>query len=231
VSSSNAPYIALAVVLAGAAAFAVARRDEAPAHDVSASAPAAPEPPAPADPHGTMSPPGDPHGAAGLPADHPPIGPDDKVLPDEEEPAVTWKVPEAWKTMPNPSPMRIATYRVPRASGDADDADVSVTRAGGGTEANIERWLGQFDDAGQDKRSQKTVRGLKVTIVEVAGTFLGGGMMGAAPAPKKGWALLGAIVETPGAPYFFKLTGPSASVRAARPAFDALVASITPAGG
>jgi hypothetical protein len=136
-------------------------------------------------------------------------------------------VPDAWKTVPNTSSMRIATYRVPRAQGDTDDADVSVTRAGGGTEANIRRWVGQFDEAGQDKRTEKTVRGLKITTVEVSGTFIGGGMMGGASGPKKGWALLGAIVETPGSPYFFKLTGPAASVRAARPAFDALLTSVT----
>jgi hypothetical protein len=144
---------------------------------------------------------------------------------------LTWKVPDAWKTVPSASSMRLATYRVPRAQGDTDDAEMSVTRAGGGTDANIRRWVGQFDEAGQDKRTEKTVRGLKITTVEVNGTFLGGGMMGGTSAPKKGWALLGAIVDAPGSPYFFKLTGPAASVKAARPAFDALLASMTQADG
>jgi hypothetical protein len=41
-----------------------------------------------------------------------------------------------------------------------------------------------------------------------------------------GWALLGAIVETPGSPYFFKMLGPSPSIQTARPSFDRLLASL-----
>jgi hypothetical protein len=126
--------------------------------------------------------------------------------------------------------MRLATYGVPRAKGDVDDAEVSVMRAGGTTDANIERWLGQFTDAGKDVREVNRVAGLTVTVVTVAGTYVGGGMSpGSIAAPHPGWALLGAIVEGEGTPYFFKLTGPQSSVRAARPAFDALVASLHPA--
>jgi hypothetical protein len=40
-----------------------------------------------------------------------------------------------------------------------------------------------------------------------------------------GWALLGAVVATPGMPHFFKLTGPAKSVKAARAEFDQLVAT------
>jgi hypothetical protein len=149
--------------------------------------------------------------------------------PNDEDAAIHWTVPDSWQTAANPSAMRIATYRLRPAAGDAEGADVSVARAGGSKEANIQRWIGQFDDAGKDTREEKTVRGLKVTIVTVSGTFQGGGMMGgAAAAPHSKWALLAAIVETPGMPYFFKVTGPLATVKAARPAFDAMIASITP---
>lgn len=50
--------------------------------------------------------------------------------------------------------------------------------------------------------------------------------MGAATGAHAGWALLGAIVEAPEQPYFFKLTGPAATVHAARPAFEALLDTI-----
>ena len=126
--------------------------------------------------------------------------------------------------------MRLATYRIPRAAGDTEDTDLSVVRAGGTPEANIERWVGQFDNAGKDVRTVKLVHGLKVTIVEVKGAFLGGGMTADnTPSSHPGWALLGAIVEARDMPYFFKMTGPAKSVAAARPAFDALIASATPA--
>ena len=181
-----------------------------------------------------------------LPPGHPPIGagasggmaamggsgtPGSGGMPQaNDDPAtLTWKVPATWKVLPNPSAMRLATYRVPRAAGDTDDADVSVTRAGGTADANIERWLTQFDGRGKDTRAESTVNGLKVTIVDVSGTYLGSGMTpGAAPASHAGWSLLAAIVEGPGVLYFVKVTGPAASVHAARPAFNALLASVTP---
>jgi hypothetical protein len=178
--------------------------------------------------------------ATALPPNHPPIG--DGVSPhgaqggqsgqETDAAAIVWKAPASWKSEPNPNTMRIATYRVPRAAGDSEDGDVSVTRAGGSTNANIDRWVSQFEGAGAPKRVEKTVHGYKVTVVSLAGSFAGGGMMGGAPAePRPNWALAGAIVETPGTPYFFKMTGPSATVGAARASFDALLDSITPAVG
>lgn len=146
-----------------------------------------------------------------------------------DAPAAAWKVPAEWTTSPNTSSMRLATYRVPVAQGDAEETEVTVVRAGGTTDANIERWIGQFDEAGHDERTVKTVGTFKITLVEVSGTYLGGAMMPRPDAPgHKGWSLLGAVVETPTSPYFFKMTGPTASVKAAQGAFIALLDSLTP---
>jgi hypothetical protein len=181
-------------------------------------------------PHATRDEP-DPHGAD-LPPGHPAVGgmgsPQGTLAPaSDEAPGIRWAVPATWPAAPNPNAMRLATYRVQAAAGDP--AELSVARAGGTVEANIQRWLGQFDDAGPDTRTQKPVRGLNVTIVEVTGTYLGAGaMMGGAPTPHPHWTLLAAIVENAGSPYFFKLTGPQATVRAAHAAFERLVDSITP---
>jgi hypothetical protein len=147
---------------------------------------------------------------------------------DDEPAAIEWTVPATWHTMPNPSSMRLATYSVPRAAGDPADADVSVTRAGGDTASNIERWTGQFAGAEPPKPSVHTVRGLEVTVVELEGIYTNGMSPGAKPQP--GWALLAAIVKTPGMPYFFKMTGPAATVRAARTAFTAMIDGIHSAG-
>ena len=43
---------------------------------------------------------------------------------------------------------------------------------------------------------------------------------------RSGYALLGAIVETPGGPYFFKLTGPKATVAGAKATFYKLLDSL-----
>jgi len=164
---------------------------------------------------------------AQLPPNHPPIG--NGANPHgamssaaQEPPAITWTAPAGWQTAPNPNAMRLATYQVPGG------AEVSVARAGGTTEANIQRWISQFDDLGADRREEKTIAGMHVTLVEMTGTYMAGNMMGPRENAHHGWALTGAIVETEGSAYFFKMLGPVDAVRAARPQLDALLASIAP---
>jgi hypothetical protein len=135
---------------------------------------------------------------------------------------LTWTVPKRWTVAANPSTFRIATYKVPHAPKDADDAEVSVSQAGGSLNDNIERWEKQFEGAPKAKRSEKTVAGLKITIVDIRGTYLGG--MGGAP-KKEGMVMLAAIIPTE-TPHFFKLTGTEATVKAAEPDFNELVASM-----
>jgi hypothetical protein len=139
---------------------------------------------------------------------------------------VTWDAPAAWIKAENPSPMRKATYRVPHAAGDTDDAELSVSQAGGTVELNVNRWAGQLGAKPESvKRETRRVGGLEVTVVEMHGTYSGMAMPGAAPAAAKtGWALLGAIVGT-ATPTFFKMTGPDKTVAAARADFDKLVES------
>src|SRR5450432_119061 len=171
-------------------------------------------------------------GRTELPPGHPAIGnslPQNVAPVADDAPAIRWIVPTQWHTGANTGAMRLATYEVPRAPADTDAATLIVSRAGGSTKANAERCVSQFDDVGDDTRTTRTVSGFHITIVEVTGTFLGGGMTpGAKTESRRHWTLLGAIVETAGQPYFFKLLGPAASVRAARPAFDTLIGTIAP---
>lgn len=141
---------------------------------------------------------------------------------------IAWDTPAKWKEIPNPNAMRLATYLIARAEGDPDDAEMSVSRVGGGVEANIGRWKGQFDPVKPDsaKRMERDVAGLKVTIYEVAGSYTGMVMRGQVAKPRESWALLAAIVEGSGGdPWFFKMTGPEKTVAAARADFDSLVNS------
>jgi hypothetical protein len=140
---------------------------------------------------------------------------------------LAWDVPAKWTTAPNASTMRKATYKIGKTAGDADDPEMSVMQAGGGLDANIDRWAGQFGGTKDVKRTKVKAGSFDVTVVEIKGTFAGSGMPGApAAGPKEHWALLGAIVEGVDPPYFFKMTGPEKSVAAARPDFDKLVASL-----
>jgi hypothetical protein len=140
---------------------------------------------------------------------------------------VTYDAPAAWTSVPNPSPMRKATFKIPKAGGDAEDAELAVSSAGGGLDANVKRWEGQFGPEAKAKTEQRTVNGLKVTMVEIKGKISGAGMMGMpSTAAKDNQMLLGAIVDGGDRQHFFKLVGGDKTVTAAKKDFDKLVASL-----
>lgn len=148
---------------------------------------------------------------------------------------LTFTAPAAWKARPAGSSMRVAEFVVPRAAGDPEDGEVVIFffRGGGGSvDANIQRWLGQFQQpSGQavkdGGRSTMTVGGLEITTVDVSGTYIAELRPGAAERHNKpNFRMRAAVVETPKGPYFVKFTGPAATVEQASPAFDAFLKSL-----
>lgn len=141
--------------------------------------------------------------------------------PDE----IGWDAPKTWQSVANANTMRKATYKIPRVAGDAEDAELTVSAAAGGVDANIKRWAGQFGSS-DPKTERRTPNGLAVTVVELKGTFSGGGgMMGGPSTPKEKFMLLGAVVDGPDRQHFFKLTGPEKTVTAAKKDFEAFVST------
>jgi len=153
-----------------------------------------------------------------------------------EASGLRFAVPGDWARVPAPSDMRAAQFRVPHAAGDAEDAELVLfffgAGQGGSAEQNVERWTGQFTQPGGKPSKDaavvtiRTVNGLKQTSVDVSGTYKPAPMGGAGGAEKPGWRLLAAVVEGPGGPWFWRLTGPDATIAAAKPQFDALMASL-----
>jgi len=150
---------------------------------------------------------------------------------------IRWTPPSGWQALPE-RPMRAATYRVPRAAGDAEDGECAVfffgAGQGGDVQSNIKRWIGQFELEGgkpADKAARitkETVAGLAVTRIDVSGTYLAsaGPMAPRGAVRKPGFRLLGAIVEAPGGNVFFKFTGPAKTVAEAQGKFEALIKSV-----
>jgi hypothetical protein len=103
---------------------------------------------------------------------------------------------------------------------------------GGSVDENVDRWVGQFTQpSGRASREvarvePREVGDLRVTVVDIEGTFVGRMGMGGPTEPREHWRLLGAIAEGPEGLVFFKLIGPDDAVAAAQDAFDALVESI-----
>jgi hypothetical protein len=145
---------------------------------------------------------------------------------------VVWTDPPKWVRLPQASPMRKATYQIPFAPGDPENAELAVfffgSDQGGSVEDNVKRWVGQFQSApGATKRREKSMSPMKQWIVETEGAYMGSGMNpGQASGPKPNFALLGAIVETPVGKYFFKMTGPKKTVQGARGDFQSLIDSV-----
>jgi hypothetical protein len=137
--------------------------------------------------------------------------------------AFTFDRPEGWTWIVPSSPMRKAQLAVPASGGDAGEVTFFHFGAGqgGGVKANVDRWLGQFQNPVSKTRAEK-VGATSVTFVEAAGTFASG-MPGGPTTPKEGYALRGAILENPQGDVYVKFTGPEALVKEAAPAFEKMI--------
>src|SRR5262249_20360761 len=133
------------------------------------------------------------------------------------------------------SPMRVAEYSVPRAAGDAADAECTVVTfgpsQGGSVDQNVQRWVQQFGPlSGSPATSTRRVGGMAGTRGEIAGTYHPMQMPGVAVAPSEqpNARMVGAILQAPDGLWFFKLTGSDATVKAAAPELDAMIDSARP---
>lgn len=132
--------------------------------------------------------------------------------------AIKFNAPAEWVSETPTSSMRQAQYRLPRVPGDTEDAELVVfyfQGGGGGVQANIDRWIGQFTKADGSpanniaKTSHKTSHGIPITIVDVTGTYVAGmGSMMADAKGKPNFRMLAAVAESGSGPWFFKLIGP-----------------------
>ena len=132
--------------------------------------------------------------------------------------SLKFTVPAGWIEEERTSSMRIAQYRLPKTETDTEDASLilySFGGQGGSAAANIERWIGQMKQAEGNSAKQESleVNGLKVTTVDVAGTYVAETAPGSGTFHNNpGYRLRAAVVETPNGPYFVKLVGPEKTV-------------------
>jgi hypothetical protein len=129
-------------------------------------------------------------------------------------------------------PMRVVTYVVPAKDGSGEAGDCAISYFGSGqggvVTANIDRWVGQFEPPLPPVQAVREVNGIKVTTVQLGGTYIGmGGMMAESSPKKEDYRLLGAIIEAPEGMVFFKMTGPRKTVTEAEKEFDAMLGSLT----
>jgi hypothetical protein len=131
-----------------------------------------------------------------------------------------YKAPDGWVKEQTTSKMRVAQYTLPKTEGDPADASLVLyyfgATQGGAVQANIDRWVNQMQQpdgsASKDKAKTETstVNGLKVTSVDVSGTYTAEMAPGSGSAHNDAnYRMRAAVIETPKGNYFLKLVGPA----------------------
>jgi hypothetical protein len=141
----------------------------------------------------------------------------------------SFQKPASFKLKPQGGGMRAAELEYTGTAGKPAEAIFYFfgQGQGGGTQANVDRWLGSFQE-GKDKinsRVEKKKAGAgEVTYVEAEGTYMSG-MPGGPKTPQPGTKLLGAILESPNGNVFVRMTGPIATVKSADADFRKMIES------
>ena len=148
---------------------------------------------------------------------------------------LTFTTPDGWTSKPSTSSMRVAEFTLPRAAGDADDAQLIVYYfggSGGSVDANMQRWISQMEQpdgrlsSAVAKKESRKVNGLAVSLVDVSGTYTAEMSPGSAShLNKPHFRMRAGVVETSRGPYFIKLTGPERTVAKWDAAFTQFVSS------
>ena len=146
---------------------------------------------------------------------------------------LVFAAPEGWTKKEPKSRIIEAEFEIPAAEGDEIPGRLTAMGAGGSVEANIERWVGQFVDEGDDakpKVTKKTIGGNEVHVVDLGGTYKdspAGPFAGGKTTLRKDYRMLGAIIVTKDSGnYFLKLYGPQATIGAAEKGFGELIESL-----
>ena len=147
---------------------------------------------------------------------------------------LSYTIPDHWIEENPSSAMRKAQFRLPGVDG-AGDAELAVfvfPGGGGGIQANINRWIGQFKQPdgsnSMDKAEIKKIEsnGLPINIVYVTGTY-NPMTMGGSTTELKNYAMIAAIVETSTDPWFFKTVGPEVTINHWRQDFEKFTRTIS----
>jgi hypothetical protein len=139
------------------------------------------------------------------------------------------KVPAAWREGKVTNNFRKAQLTVPKVEGDKEDAELIVyyfEGAGGGVDANIQRWAGTFQPKGRTIKvtSGKSPLGDYV-LVDLQGTWNKpiGRMDQQKTVEMPNARVLSLILTTKDGNYFLRLTGPEKTVSANADALRATV--------
>jgi hypothetical protein len=196
------------LMLAGCSgSYEPAKREAAPA-DSAVTAPPAQTPPPITSPH------------AGLAeaANAEDLGPEVAVG------AIRLKGPDGWTRKQPRSQFVAAEFALPKAAGDEQDGRLTLSLAGGSVEDNVKRWRDQFGGKPEkDSQQELEIAGLKVTVVDFAGTYKDQPGPFAPAVDRAGYRMLAAIVPLGEQLHFIKAYGPQKTMADQEDAFHAFL--------
>jgi len=177
---------------------------------------------------------------AGTAAAQPPAAAEDVRVFNVAGGTLSLEAPAGWRRVQPKSGIVETEFAIPSAGEGVPAGRMTVMGAGGGVQANVDRWYGQFTQpdgtATKDKASTKTLKvaGSTVTMVDVSGTYKdmpGGPFAGGKAIDRPDYRMLAAIIETPDAgSHFIKFYGPAATVAKEADGFRKMVEGMVPAG-
>jgi hypothetical protein len=141
--------------------------------------------------------------------------------------AIAYDLPSGWTRVAPSSSMRIDQATIAGPAGNGDLAVFFFGVGGGGpVEDNLTRWADQMVSTAPPKREAFDAGAYKVTWLDISGT-LKPSSMGMGPATDQpNSRMFAAVVEGEGGPWFFKATGPDATMAQQRDAFVAMLKSV-----
>ncbi len=127
--------------------------------------------------------------------------------------------PEKWQRKQPRTRIVEHEFAIPASEGDTNDGRLTLMGAGGGLQANIDRWIGQFsqpDGSSTRKRAKiekKQVAGDDVHLVDISGTYKDQPGPFAPGVDRPKYRMLAAIIPTESrGTYYVKLYGPQRTV-------------------
>jgi hypothetical protein len=153
------------------------------------------------------------------------MGPGASANPAAPEPVgITWDVPDGWTEAPSTSSFITAVFEAKNEAGDARITVSSLTNDGGGVLQNINRWRGQvglgpIQQFEEQPMTPITVAGQVAGVIDLsapegAGASLERLMVVFIPRPDQGLT------------WYFKMSGPSATLDEQKQAFTEFVESV-----
>lgn len=130
-------------------------------------------------------------------------------------------IPEGWQETPLSAAQQgfvTAKFTMPAAGADVG---LTVSRSGGGVDANLDRWRGQVTGSTPEVVETISMAGYDATLIDLRGTIAGGFGREAISDGR----MLGIIVPLPDQGYFLKLTGPADQVDAVEEDFRSFAKS------